>query len=215
MQPPTPHLVYFADPMCSWCWGFAPVLDAIAGGHPDLPIRLILGGLRPFTETAMDEAAKQRTRLHWEHVAKASGQPFDFGFFERTGFVYDTEPAARAVVTARRLQPGRTFALNRRIGHAFYAENRDVTQAETLADLAEEIGFERDDFLAAFEDGATKTETLQDFAIAQQAGVTGFPTLLAGPQDDGSFLPITVGYQAPEAVLARLGMWLEHQLEDN
>ena len=214
MQPPTPHLVYFADPMCSWCWGFAPVLDAIAADHPDLPIRLVLGGLRPFTRTAMDAAAMQSTRRHWEHVAAASGQPFDFGFFDRTGFVYDTEPAARAVVAARRLQPGRTFALMWAIAHGFYAENRDVTEAATLADLAEATGFERETFLAAFEDEATKAETLQDFAIAQQSGVTGFPTLLAGPQHDGSFLPVTVGYQDPQAVLARIGMWLEHQLAD-
>lgn len=212
MPPPTAYLVYFADPMCSWCWGFAPVVDAIAARHPELPIRLILGGLRPFTETEMDDGAKQATRQHWEHVAAASGQPFDFGFFDRTGFVYDTEPAARAVVAARRLQPGRAFAFNHRIGQAFYAENRDVTKAETLADLSEEEGFDRGDFLQAFDDEATKAETLQDFAITQQAGVTGFPTLIAGPQDNGSFLPITVGYQPPDAVLARIGMWLEHQL---
>lgn len=212
MTSTTPHLVYFADPMCSWCWGFAPVVEAIATRHPDLPIRLILGGLRPFTETAMDDAGKQATRQHWEHVGAASGQPFDFGFFERDGFVYDTEPAARAVVTARRLQPGRAFALNHRIAQAFYAENRDVTKAETLADLAAKEGFDREDFLRGFDDPATKSATLQDFAIAQQTGVTGFPTLIAGPQEDGSFLPVTVGYQDPEAVLARIGMWLEHQL---
>ena len=212
MTTSTTHLVYFADPMCSWCWGFAPVVDAIAARHPELPIRLVLGGLRPFTEAEMDEAARQATRQHWEHVAAASGQAFEFGFFDRVGFVYDTEPAARAVVTARRLQPGRAFALYHRIAQAFYAQNRDVTKAGTLADRAEEEGFDRDDFLQAFEDEATKAETLQDFAIAQQTGVTGFPTLIAGPQDDGSFLPITVGYQSPEAVLARIGMWLEHQL---
>ncbi|HEX2020289.1 MAG TPA: DsbA family protein [Aurantimonas sp.] len=212
MPPTTPHLVYFADPMCSWCWGFAPVMEAIAAQHPDLPVRLVLGGLRPFTETAMDDAAKQRTRQHWEHVAAASGQPFDFRFFERSGFVYDTEPAARAVVTARRLEPGRAFALQYRIARAFYAENSDVTRTETLADLAAEAGFDRAQFLDAFEGEAAKAETLQDFALAQRAGVTGFPTLIAGPQEGGSFLPITVGYQGPEAVLARIGMWLEHQI---
>ena len=24
------HFIYFADPMCSWCWGFAPVIEKIA-----------------------------------------------------------------------------------------------------------------------------------------------------------------------------------------
>ena len=23
------HFLYVADPMCSWCWGFSPVIDKI------------------------------------------------------------------------------------------------------------------------------------------------------------------------------------------
>src|SRR3712207_1860168 len=98
-----PHLVYVADPMCSWCWGFSPVIDAIRHRFADaLPIRLIMGGLRPGTTKVMDAAAKRTIRTHWEHVQEASGQPFDFGFLDRDGFVYDTEPAAKAVVVVRR-----------------------------------------------------------------------------------------------------------------
>ena len=49
-----PHLVYFADPMCSWCWGFAPVINAIRGRYGErLPVRLIVGGLRPGTTEPM------------------------------------------------------------------------------------------------------------------------------------------------------------------
>ncbi|MDH5427723.1 MAG: DsbA family protein, partial [Nitrospirota bacterium] len=25
----SPTLIYVADPMCSWCWGFSPVLEEI------------------------------------------------------------------------------------------------------------------------------------------------------------------------------------------
>ncbi|MFP5511553.1 MAG: hypothetical protein ACLGJC_00485 [Alphaproteobacteria bacterium] len=98
-----PHLIYIADPMCSWCWGFAPAIQAIRQRYAGtLPIRLMMGGLRPQTTKSMDEAAKQKTRSHWEHVQAASGQPFDFVFFEREDFVYDTDPAARALVVVRR-----------------------------------------------------------------------------------------------------------------
>jgi len=37
-----------------------------------------------------------------ERVRDASGQPFDFDFFARERFVYDTEAAARAAVVMRR-----------------------------------------------------------------------------------------------------------------
>ena len=48
---------------------------------------------------------KDYIREAWTRVGAATGQPFDFSFLDREGFVYDTEPACRAVVTARRLLP--------------------------------------------------------------------------------------------------------------
>ena len=70
------------------------------------PALIELGGLRPGTTQVMHQAAKDSTRTHWEHVYEASGQPFDFGFFDRQDFVYDTDPAARATVMVRRERHG-------------------------------------------------------------------------------------------------------------
>lgn len=147
-----PHLVYFADPMCSWCWGFSPVVAAIGERFGDaLPIRLVLGGLRPWTMKPMDDRAKASTRSHWEHVHEASGQPFDFAFFDRPVFVYDTEPACRAVVVMRRRDMVTALAGLHRIHAAFYAENRDVTDAATLTEIAANLGFDPTGFRAEFD----------------------------------------------------------------
>ena len=27
-----PHLIYFSDPMCSWCYGFSPVIEQVRVG---------------------------------------------------------------------------------------------------------------------------------------------------------------------------------------
>ena len=91
------EIIYIGDPMCSWCWGFAPVLDEMLDRHGQhAELKIIVGGLRPGTTSPMDESDKSTIRSHWEHVNEASGQPFDYAFFDRDGFVYDTEPAARA-----------------------------------------------------------------------------------------------------------------------
>src|SRR5690348_154615 len=122
-----PHLIYFADPMCSWCWGFVPVVAQIRKIWGDnLPIRLVMGGLRPGTDKPVTEAAKASMREHWGHVTEASGQPFDYGFFDREGFVYDTDPAARAVTLVRRHDETLALAYMVRVQGAFYAQNRDV-----------------------------------------------------------------------------------------
>jgi Predicted protein-disulfide isomerase len=203
------HLVYFADPMCSWCWGFSPVIEAIRRRFTDtVPIRLVMGGLRPQTTKPMDEAAKRSTRTHWEHVHEASGQPFDFAFFDREGFVYDTDPAARAVIVVRRGSMETALDYLRLVQAAFYAENRDVTDETVLADLAEQAGQNREDFLDAFRSEEAKQETWRDYGIAHQSGISGFPTLIAGEGRSNRYSAVTRGYQSALHVVPLIEHWL-------
>jgi putative protein-disulfide isomerase len=202
------HLIYFADPMCSWCWGFAPVIAAIGERYGNrLPVRLIMGGLRPGTSSPMDEASKASTRSHWEHVIKASGQPFDFAFFQREGFVYDTEPASRAVVIARRRSMRDGLAMLNRLQQAFYAQNRDVTDAGTLTAIAAELGFDAADFRAQFDHASAVKEAWIDMLFTQRAGVSGFPTLLASKGNGAPALLVTQGFQPGKSVLGTLEGW--------
>jgi putative protein-disulfide isomerase len=210
LQMPTPHLIYFADPMCSWCYGFSPVLDDIrrAFGRT-LPIRVVMGGLRPGTEKPMTEAAKLEIAGHWSHVHDATGLPFDPAGMSREGFVYDTDPAARAVVVVRRDGEELAAAYLARAQRAFYAEGRDVTSAEVLADLAVELGVEHERFIQQWASEEAKEETWRDYAISQRAGVTGFPTLVAGPNEEGVYGVVTRGFAPSEQVLAVLKDWME------
>ena len=203
------HFVYFADPMCSWCYGFSPVVDALEARYGAiLPIRLVMGGLRPGTDKPMTDKAKADTLGHWHHVHEASGQPFDESVFDREGFVYDTDPGARATVLARRTSQAAGLQYLRRVHQAFYAEGRDVTDYEVLADLAAELGFDRTAFRAALADDGLKDETWRDYAVSQRAGVTGFPTLILGPNTDGTFAMVTRGLQPGGQVLGLIDHWL-------
>jgi putative protein-disulfide isomerase len=57
------HLVYFADPMCSWCYGFAPVMSALEQQFRErLPLRLVMGGLRAGNTRPMRPEDKEYLR---------------------------------------------------------------------------------------------------------------------------------------------------------
>jgi putative protein-disulfide isomerase len=175
----TVELLYFANPMCSWCWGFAPVIGRSAERHGDSTrVTLALGALGRGQEP-MRPQDKAFVRGHWEHVAKLTGQPFDFGFFDREGFVYDTEPACRAVATVRAQRPDLALPYLHALQRAFYAENRDVTGTGELRRVAESAGCDGAAFEAAFAAPQARAAVAEEFEQTARLGVTGYPTLLA------------------------------------
>ena len=203
------QLIYFADPMCSWCWGFAPVITAIHDVFGDtLPIRLVMGGLRPGTVEPMAEKAKTELRGHWAHVTEASGQPFGPSGLDAPGFIYDTDPAARAVVAMRRRDPGRALAFLEAAQRGFYAGGVNVADPAALGRLAATFGQDPETFVADIAGDAVKAETWRDYAISRGAGVSGFPTLILGPQADGTYLAVTRGFQPAAQVLPALASLL-------
>jgi putative protein-disulfide isomerase len=134
-------------------------------------------------------------------VTEASGQPFGPSGVDAPGFVYDTDPAARAVVLVRRDDPEQAIPFLHAVQRAFYAGGLDVTRPAVLAGIAAELGREPEAFAAALASDAVKQETWRDYAVAQGAGVRGFPTLILGPQADGTYVAISRGFQPPADVL--------------
>jgi putative protein-disulfide isomerase len=202
------QFVYFADPMCSWCYGFSPVIAALAERFEGrLGLQVVMGGLRAGNTEPMRPQDLDYVRKAWTQVGNATGQPFDFSFFDRESFTYDTEPACRAVVTVRRLQPDMALAFKARVSHAFYAENRDMTSPEEIATVAEEAGFDRVEFSTAFAAPETQNETFRDFLTAQELGIRGFPTLIAGSETKGYAL-VTNGFRHLDDLADPLERWL-------
>lgn len=197
-----PLLWYFADPMCSWCWGFSPVVEALRAEYrPRLKIALVLGGLRHET-VPMTPAQRDEILHHWRAVHERSGQPFRFDGALPEGFVYDTEPACRAVATAGGIDAAQVFPMFKAIQSAFYASGRDVTRDEVLADLAGGLGIDRTKFLAAFDSDEARARTQAHFRQTRVAGVRGFPALIL--QQDTQLRPLVSGCQPLDTVRAAL-----------
>ncbi|MHA6193648.1 DsbA family protein [Pseudomonas wadenswilerensis] len=204
----TARLLYVMDPMCSWCWGFGPVAAALIAQAREAGVdtRLVVGGLRTGS-SALDASTRRYILEHWQAVNEATGQPFQFDGAMPDGFVYDTEPACRALVTARSLDGDKVWALLALIQQAFYQRAEDVTLAPILVNLAEQAGYDRAAFAAAFTSQEQRSATAADFTWAQDLGIAGFPTLLA--ERNGQLALLTNGYQSLDSLEPLLGRWLE------
>jgi len=202
------RLLYVMDPMCSWCWGFAPVLESLAeqAAAAGVGLELVMGGLRR-DGVAIDAAARVRYLGYWQAVNASTGQLFNFNAGLPEGLVYDTEPACRALVTARNLAPELVWPLARLIQRAFYTEGVDVTRASVLVELAERAGIPRIVFAEAFDSAAQRAATAADFSWTQDLGIAGFPTLLA--ERHGQLALLTNGYQPLDVLQPLLTRWLE------
>jgi len=207
------EILLIVDPMCSWCWGFSPVVRALNDAYGDrTPIYPIVGGLRPLTTDPMNDRAKEEIRHHWDSVHAASGQPFDFSFFDRDDFIYDTEPACRALVTVRFLKPKSSLTFLELLHQAFYAENRDITDTDVLTDLAEASDVKRADFLEFFPTRKMIYLTASDFFRSQSMGVTGFPTVVLRSNEKLSLL--SAGFRPFVDIKPHLDQWLESDAEE-
>ena len=200
-------LWYFADPMCSWCWGFAPVMSAIKEKYSDrFRIALVLGGLRPGTNEPVTPQFRDEILHHWRDVQRMTGQTFMFEGAMPDGFVYDTEPPSRAVITVSEFDPETTFPYFKSVQAAFYARRQDITQAHTLAMLAEPYGVKPPQFLERFHSEEARTGTRKHFEITRQSGVRGFPTAVL--QNKSGHRLLTNGYQPFEDLRPQIEAWL-------
>ena len=206
----THTLIYVADPMCSWCWGFSPVLEEMTRRYHDrVSLQLMMGGLRPGNTERFDESRRAYILQHWHAVHKRTGQPFNFQFQMEPDFTYDTEPASRATVVVRQLVPGKEWSFLKSVQEAFYVQNADVTRAEVLENLAVKLGVDASQFRQTFQGPQMKPLVWEEFDQARQLGVSGFPTLLG--RQGQSVSTLMHGYQGFESLALLLEQFLQKE----
>lgn len=198
------RLYYVADPMCSWCWGFAPVLARVVRDlPPDLPLQYVMGGLAPDSDEPMSEAVRQYVQAAWNAVEQATGAHFNRDFWTSCEPLRSTWPACRAVLAAAAQRAEAGPAMFRAIQNAYYLAARNPSDKETLRELALEIpGLDVDRFAEALDSSDTQSRLDADFALRDRLGANGFPTLIF--EDEGRLLQVVHGYAPAPEVLGRL-----------
>lgn len=195
-------LIYVGDPMCSWCWGFAPEIESLAD---DYPVEVVVGGLRPGPSAQpLDDSMAAFLRDHWVEISERTSQPFDTGFLDRRdGWVYDTEPAAVAVTLVREIDEPRTLDYFTTVQHAFYADGRDVTDFDVLTDLTSDLDVDRQSFREQLESDEAKKMAWGDFSRSRNWGIGGFPALI-GDLPDGQLALLARGWTEASLIRTRI-----------
>lgn len=196
-------LYYILDPMCSWCYGFSPVLEAVI---PHLPtaatLRYVMGGLAPDSAQPMPPQMQQYVQQHWREVAARTGAEFNFDFWSVCTPVRSTYPSCRAVLAAGLQGQQHIGPMIKAIQRAYYRQARNPSLAATLVELAAEIGLDAARFADELNSPEVARRLQEDFQFRSRLGVQGFPTLVAEKGD--KFYGLTIGWAPAEVVLQRL-----------
>ena len=180
-----PTLVYGFDPLCGWCFVFAPSLAALRReleGRVD--IELACGGLvvgervrsmaemRPYLRSAIPEAeARSGVRF---------GAGFTEGLLLRDEVRLASEPACRALFAARSLGASSSQLLDyaTQMIEALYQRGEVTSDIEPLARAASAVGLDGGALRERWDSAPMRAETEQEFAAARALGVSMYPSLL-------------------------------------
>lgn len=191
MATPSPILHYIYDPLCGWCYGAAPLVQA-ARGISGLTIEAHGGGMMTGgNRQPVTEALRRYVMPHDERIASLTGQVFGPDYFDGllrdSGAVFDSAPPTTAILAAQALA-GRGLDLLHRLQQAHYIEGRRIADPAELRRLTVEIGLDEAAFQAAYaatEGAATERHIAQSREWLARVRGSGFPTLAL--ERDGVF----------------------------
>ena len=173
-------LYYAHDPMCSWCWGFAPVLRTLEAGLPaGVVMRRLLGGLAADTDQVMDPDMQERIRSTWRRIQEnVPGAQFNFDFWTQCVPRRSTWASCRAVIAARRQGVEYDKRMTTAIQHAYYMQARNPSDAATLVELAQELGLDMRRFVADIDGEPVRAELEREMQQCEALRIYSFPALV-------------------------------------
>ena len=191
----TTTLHYIHDPLCGWCYGAAPLVQA---ARRLVPVAAHAGGMMTgSSRRKVSPQLRDYVMPHDRRIAQLSGQTFGTaytdGLLRDTSATFDSGPPIAAMLAAEQLA-GRGLDLLARLQTAHYVEGRRIADAAVLAELAMTVGLQRDAFVAAFEQASgepTRAHIAASRALLERVGGHGFPTFVL--EREGRFETIDIG----------------------
>ena len=192
----TAKLFYFHDPMCSWCWGFAPTWSQLEGDLRNnlsnkLEIKYVLGGLAPDSDELMPSELQETLRGYWYKIRDLLGTEFNFNFWTQCRPRRSTYPACRAVIAAS--NQNQEKAMIKALQEAYYLRALNPSDTETHLRLAEELCLDTKQFNHDLCSKETESRLKKDIQTYRELSSKGFPSLVL--QVENNHYSIPVDYQ--------------------
>lgn len=177
------RLVVYSDYLCPWCYNAAVRLERVRDefdGAVALDWRSYLLRPRPDPRRTL-EKFKAYTQSWLRPAADPDGGTFRVWATE-AGPPSHSLPPHLVAKAAARLGDDAFERMHAALLYAYFADNRDITDAATLRAIWDEVGLPAAD-LAAADDPAIAREVIDQHNQAIELGLTGVPAVLVAGSD--------------------------------
>jgi putative protein-disulfide isomerase len=181
-------LHYFYDPLCSWCYGFSPVIKAFQEKYKsEMDFEIISGGMvKGESERPIGELAHFLKDAH-KRIEDTSGVKFGPRFIdlmEEGTTVFSSIPGAVALSVFKSFDEEKAISYASDIQYAIYYDGIDPNNEEAYAQLASKYEISVDEFLSRMGQDAYRKDAYDDFSVAQQFGIKGYPSTVLFAKDE-------------------------------
>lgn len=194
-------LYYVYDPMCSWCYAFAPTFEKVKESLPaNVKIIYVPGGLAPHTNEAMPLAMREKIQSIWYQIEDVVGTKFNHDFWTNCTPKRSTYLACQATLAAK-MQDKEEEMINA-IQEAYYLRAMNPSEEETMITLAEELNLD----IKLFKNNLNSEETIKSFTekmnLRRKLNLNSFPSLAIKYKKE--IYPINIKYNDPKAILEQI-----------
>ena len=187
MPDATARLTVYADYVCPFCYLGTRSLEQYRDRRPEPlavewhPFDLRRGNRSPDgsidhdADDGKDEAYYEQARRNVRRLQAEYG--VEMG--QELAIKVDSLPAQQASWYVNRTHPATWAAFDEAIYEALWQDERDIGDADVLADLAVDVGLSDEAIRSALEDTDLRTELEERFAEAQRRGISGVPTFVS------------------------------------
>jgi predicted DsbA family dithiol-disulfide isomerase len=155
-----------SDPICPWCY--------IGKARPTMPPEGM--DRQAYLEAKFGGAAgAERVYSNVRRTAAETGLELDFDGIKRTPNTFDAHRLIRWAKTS-----GNQTAVVEQLFHRYFEKGEDISDHETLLDVAESAGMERAVVAKLLEGDADRDELTEEEEAARRMGVGGVPCFVIG-----------------------------------
>lgn len=174
-------LTYAFDAYCAWCYGFGPILRAVAEDNAHrIPLRVVSAGLYTGART-LPVSAYPHLPAERGNVTRLTGVAFGTGYeraLSRGTTVLDSVATAAGPAALRDQPDVSELDAAEAMQRAWFVDGRSLSDPEIYRDLAARLGLDADAATTAYGAPAGRAKACADFRSLRRLGVLSYPTLL-------------------------------------